>query len=189
MSNFVPRLDKNGMWQNPYWYASSPFYPSYQLPNCTCYAWGRFWEITGERPQLPTGDAGTWFPRAVASGIYKTGTTPEVGAVVCWERPGYAGHVGIVERVESNGDFLISNSNYQRPLASYPPDMKDYFFTSHCSAATMRPDWLGPSFKFQGFIYAPNIVPPDPPVPGDVPMWLIIRAANKRRKKRGVYIE
>lgn len=176
MSNFVPRLTSSGMWQNPLWYADSPFYPEYQLPNCTCYARGRQEEITGKRSKLPTGDAGTWFPEVVAAGTYKTGQRPQLGAVACWERPGYAGHVGVVEEIYSNGDFLISNSNYQRPLSDYPPDMADYFFTSHCDATTMRPDWLGPSFKFQGFIYADGAVPPI----GIVPAWMLFKFHKRR---------
>lgn len=55
------------------------------LPNCTCYAWGRFWEIGDpnstkiHKPtQLPTGDGYVWWERAVASGYYQTGQTPKL---------------------------------------------------------------------------------------------------------------
>ena len=44
---FNPRLNLNGMLNNFYWYSDNPFYQSnYGLPNCTCYAYGRFWEIS-----------------------------------------------------------------------------------------------------------------------------------------------
>lgn len=44
---FNPRLNYNGMLNNFYWYSDNPFYQSnYGLPNCTCYAYGRFWEIS-----------------------------------------------------------------------------------------------------------------------------------------------
>lgn len=52
---------------------------------------GRFWEIgdplsNGEHKpvNLPTGDGGVWWPRAVASGYYQTGQTPQLGAVICF---------------------------------------------------------------------------------------------------------
>ena len=38
---FVPRLTRDGMQGNPYWYSRNPFYlAGYGLPNCTCYAFG-----------------------------------------------------------------------------------------------------------------------------------------------------
>lgn len=84
--SYVPRLTDTGIRGNFHWYSQNPFYQSgYGMPNCTCYAWGRFWEIgdtnsTGEnRPnQLPTGDGGVWWSRAVASGYYQTGQTPKL---------------------------------------------------------------------------------------------------------------
>ena len=43
---FTPRLNDNGILNNPKWYSDNPFYQSgYGMPNCTCYAWGRFWEV------------------------------------------------------------------------------------------------------------------------------------------------
>ena len=83
---YTPRLDANGIVNNFHWYSDNPFYiAGYGMPNCTCYAWGRFWEIgdpnsTGENKptQLPTGDGGVWWERAVASGYYETGQTPQL---------------------------------------------------------------------------------------------------------------
>lgn len=91
--SFTPRLNDNGIMNNPKWYSENPFYQAgYGMPNCTCYSWGRFWEIgdinnTGENKptQLPTGDGGVWWERAVASGYYQTGQAPELGAVICFE--------------------------------------------------------------------------------------------------------
>lgn len=85
--SFVPRLTDSGILNNPKWYSQNPFYQSgYGMPNCTCYAWGRFWEESNDDPdamdnkptQLPTGDGGVWWERAVASGYYETGQTPEL---------------------------------------------------------------------------------------------------------------
>ena len=38
---YIPRLTRDGMRGNPYWYSRNPFYQyNVGLPNCTCYAWG-----------------------------------------------------------------------------------------------------------------------------------------------------
>lgn len=83
---YTPRLDAQGILNNFHWYSDNPFYQSgYGMPNCTCYAWGRFWEIgdvnnIGEHKptQLPTSDGGSWFPDAVSSGYYQTGQVPQL---------------------------------------------------------------------------------------------------------------
>lgn len=62
--SYTPRLTDAGIVNNFHWYSQNPFYiAGYGMPNCTCYAWGRFWEIgdvnsTGEHKpnELPTGD-------------------------------------------------------------------------------------------------------------------------------------
>ena len=86
------------------------------LPNCVGYAWGRFYELTGEKPRLSTGNAENWYPNT-ADG-YKRSATPKLGAVACW-RKGKAfneadgcGHVAIVEEIKPNGDIVCSNSAY-----------------------------------------------------------------------------
>ena len=81
---YTPRLNDNGIMNNFHWYSDNPFYQSgYGMPNCTCYAWGRFWEIgdvtdTGQNKpvNLPLSDGGSWFQDAVNSGYYQTGQTP-----------------------------------------------------------------------------------------------------------------
>ena len=86
------------------------------LPNCVGYAWGRLYELTGEKPRLSTGNAENWYPNT-ADG-YKRSATPKLGAVACW-RKGQAynesdgcGHVAIVEEIKPNGDIVCSNSAY-----------------------------------------------------------------------------
>ena len=83
---FIPRLTDTGILNNFHWYSDNPFYQSgYGMPNCTCYAWGRFWEIgdpksNGENKptELPTGHGGEWWERAVADGYYQTGQKPKL---------------------------------------------------------------------------------------------------------------
>ena len=60
------------------------------------------------------GNASTWALNARAAG-FVVDNTPEVGAIAQWNAfagdSGYAGHVGIVESVNSNGTITISEMN------------------------------------------------------------------------------
>lgn len=86
------------------------------LPNCVGYAWGRFYELTGEKPRLSRANAEDWYGNT-ADG-YKRSATPKLGAVACWRKGKVfnsadgCGHVAIVERIEANGDIVTSNSAY-----------------------------------------------------------------------------
>lgn len=151
MATFKPRLNDVGMQGNPKWYSKNPFFiAGYGLPNCTCYAWGRFWEINGEPPNtLSTGNANTWFERS--HGFLK-GQTPQLGAIVCWDywtNSGHYGHVAIVEKIYSDGSFLVSESGYSA----------QWYFKTEKSDANGFLSWMyGYSgLKLQGFIYASNI--------------------------------
>lgn len=176
MADFIPRLNSDGIYNNKYWYSDNPFYQAnLGLPNCTCYAWGRFWEISGIKPTLPTWDGGEWFADVVASGVYKTGQTPQLGAVACYGKAGDAGHVAIVEKI-SSGSVTISQSGYYRPISSYPPDTPNYFWLDDCPKSTMLAPWMG-DYYFQGFIYNPfEPVPPIPPSKNKkMPLWLMAK--------------
>lgn len=112
----TPRLTEEGIRDNPMWYADNPFYQAgYGMPNCTCYCWGRRYEITGNPPNTSLGNADTWFNYAVAQG-QKTGREPQVGGIMCWSYTGsmapVGGHVGIVEVVNEDGSIITSNSAY-----------------------------------------------------------------------------
>ena len=146
---YTPRLNDDGMQGNPYWYSRNPFYlAGYGLPNCTCYAWGRFWEIAdsnhdySNRPNLSTGNAEDWYLNT--SDGYSRGQTPQLGAVICFADGPFSGegHVAIVERIKSNGDIVTSNSAYGG----------EYFYTQ-----TLHPPLYLPAtgYIFQGFIYNP----------------------------------
>lgn len=147
-TSFEPRLDDTGIEGSFYWYSQNPFYQSgYGLPNCTCYAWGRFWEIsdpTGDgdnKPTLPTGDGGEWFPAVTG---YETGSEPKLGAVICWSKSGGNGHVAIVEQILENGDIVTSNSAWQ----------STFFYTK----TILKSDGYDfGSYNFQGFIYNPYV--------------------------------
>ena len=61
------------------------------------------------------GNAATWAMYARAAG-YRVDNTPSVGAIAQWNAyqggSYYAGHVGIVESVNSDGSITISEMNY-----------------------------------------------------------------------------
>ena len=70
---FRPRLSAPG-YSSKYWYSLNPFYHAgYGLPNCTCYAWGRFYEILGRKPVLSLGNAEDWYGK---NDGYSRGHTP-----------------------------------------------------------------------------------------------------------------
>ena len=148
-SDYIPRLDSEGMENSPYYYDKNPFHQAgYGLPNCTTYAWGRFWEIydvnkTYENPpKLSTSDAGNWY--GYTSDGYERGSTPKLGAVICWsDTTGGSGHVGIVEEIFDNGNITVSQSGWN----------SDYFWTS--TRTLGGGDYSYNHYQFQGFIYNP----------------------------------
>lgn len=155
---FVPRLSSDGMQGNPYWYSRNPFYlAGYGLPNCTCYAWGRFWEIGdinhdySNRPTLSTGNAEDWY--GYTADGYERGQEPRLGAVACWADGPFSGdgHVAIVEEINPDtGVITCSNSAYGG----------SYFYVTHLSPPNYLP---AAGYVFQGFIYNPHS--------GGVPWW------------------
>lgn len=140
---FTPRLSINSptqMENNPWWYSTgNPFYPDYGLPNCTCYAYGRYAEIRGAFADLPRWDAKDWWDNASA---FNRGQTPRVGAVICFSNPRY-GHVAIVEEVHANGDIVTSNSDYGT----------NYFYTETLLVSNGYIPINSPDYVLQGFIY------------------------------------
>lgn len=139
---FSPRLTDAGMRGSSYWYSGNPFYQSgYGLPNCTCYAYGRFWEINGQKPTgLSLGNAGTWFGRTTG---FQKGQTPKLGAIICYGyNDGGAGHVAVVEKISGNS-IITSNSGWG----------SSYFWTEEVyKSNNYVPSWC--DGYTQGFIYA-----------------------------------
>ena len=147
------------------------------LANCVGYASGRFNEIINEARET-TGCTykylncnAEWFiERAQQAGL-QIGSTPRVGAIMCWQHGTVdgggdgAGHVAIVERVYSNSSVYTSESGYGSTA----------FWNQSRSNSNGR--WgCGSSYSFRGFIYLPSDVqaivdgtvnPPAPtPTPG-----------------------
>lgn len=77
------------------------------LPNCVGYAWGRAYEILGTKPKLSKGNAKNWYSYNKNGGYYSYGSTPKLGAIMCWG----GNHVAVVEKIEGNY-ITISESSY-----------------------------------------------------------------------------
>ena len=130
---------------NGFFYSNTnPYYKNgFGMPNCTAYAWGRFAEIHNKIVSLFYGNAEDWYNNTNA---FKKGSTPKVGAVICWRKGSVwnsadgAGHVAIVERINPDGSILTSNSNYKGTL----------FYTKTFYGPSY---YLGSGYVFQGFIY------------------------------------
>ena len=117
------------------------------LPNCTAYAWGRFYEILGSRPKLSTGNAEDWY--GYTADGYERGNTPSLGAIICWEGKGSAaGHVAVVEKINDDGSIVTSESGWNS--SAY------WWLTDRTNS---NGNWGASSnYVFQGFIYSPTEV-------------------------------
>ncbi len=129
------------------------------LANCVGYASGRFNEIINEARET-TGCTykylncnAEWFiERAQQAGL-QIGSTPRVGAIMCWQKGTVdgggdgAGHVAIVERVYSNSSVYTSESGYGSTA----------FWNQNRSNSNGK--WgCGSGYSFRGFIYLPSDV-------------------------------
>lgn len=132
--------------------------PRYQyadaLANCVGYASGRFNEIiniaretNGCTYTTLNCNAVNFKERAEAAGL-QTGSTPRRGAIMCWGKEGDAGHVAIVERVNSNNSVYTSESGW---------GSSSIFWNSTRTNNNGR--WgCGAGYYFRCFIYLPNDV-------------------------------
>ena len=147
MAKFTPRLTAPEK-TNRYYYSKDNIYyaQGWGMPNCTCFALGRFMEITGKITDKIKGNAEDFFASAKAAG-YKTGNTPKLGAIVCYKAGKVndgsdgAGHVCVVEEIKPNGDIVTSNSAWNG----------DEFYLKTITKASGYQ--YATSRQFQGFIY------------------------------------
>lgn len=146
MNKYVPRTTAPTA-DNNHYYADNPFYQSgYGMPNCTCYAWGRFYELSGERPTLSLGNAENWYNY---NDGYERGKTPRLGAVIVWAKGAVgnssdgAGHVAIVEQINPDGSIVTSNSAWRST---------NFYMKTHDNSYSN-----GSAYTFLGFIYNPVV--------------------------------
>lgn len=154
-ASFAPRTTAPDS-SNAYYYSSNPFYQSgYGMPNCTCYAYGRAYELLGSKPRLSTGNAGYWWWYNKNNGIYSYGSTPKLGAIACWDKYDQnQGHVAVVEAIDGNS-VTISESHY-----------KSTFFDTRTITANSS-NYLT-SMRFLGYIYIGDFDPKPPVIPEPV---------------------
>lgn len=118
------------------------------LPNCVGWVHGRWLELMAQQgisgyPTLCLGNAESYY--GFKDG-YKRGSTPKLGAIVCNSGNGsLAGHVMIVEQINSDGSILVSESTYSSTGKG------KRFGTRKLK----KPYSIGSSYPFQGFIYFP----------------------------------
>ena len=113
------------------------------LPNCTGYAWGRWYELLGKSHNLSRANAEVWWRKEDG---YERGQVPRLGAVCCWSKGEVgvgkdgAGHVAIVEQIKADGSIVTSNSAYGG---------------SRFYKKTLKPPYVMKGYDFLGFIYLP----------------------------------
>lgn len=153
MPEFVRRTTAPETDSKYYYTDANPFHKyGFGLPNCTCYAFGRFWEIMGgdTAPSLSWSDAERWFKKT--SDGYKRGTTPKLGAVICWARGDTstdedgAGHVAIVEAINADGSIVTSESGW---------GASSVWWEKTRSKGSDGNWGQSSKYTFQGFIYNP----------------------------------
>lgn len=133
------------------------------LANCVGYAAGRFNEIIGQNKfvyfKYPP-NAEDFYDTAIKEGL-TVGQTPKLGSIIVWAKgktwtsSDGAGHVAVVEKINSDGSIITSESGY---------GCKNPFWTTHREKGSGN--WgAGTEYRFLGFIYQPGDSPEPTPTP------------------------
>lgn len=176
---FTPRLTDEGMRGNKWWYSNgNPFYATNPqrlgLPNCTCYAYGRYAEIRNAFANLPTGDAKKWYPAATK---FDRGQEPQLGAIVCYgtrlTTDSHGGHVAVVEEIVDDNTIKTSNSYYNGKYFQVETVYRQHNWLPSWARGTVR------DYVFQGFIYNDAVGPyPGPPAPDRASDYVVAAIAG-----------
>lgn len=161
---YIPRLSTQTptpMQGNPWYYSDNWYYLNgYGLPNCTCYAYGRFNENRNTtQPSVSLRTAKYWWTDPPMD-AFERGQTPALGAIACWANPDPSstapGHVAIVEQIHADGSITISESGWNAW----------YFHTNTLTRGSgYVADWMRSSarqYRLQGFFYLPGTQPGSP---------------------------
>lgn len=171
MSSYVPQLtaySPDNVYTSPYYTGLAGGYAP-AMPNCTRYAYGRWWALMGSQPSglANLGNGEDWWGNCTA---YQKGQTAKLGAVACFADGPYSGlgHVAIVEKIYSDGKVLFSNSA-----------LRGQMFYLRCGSPANNyhdgghgENGYESAYRFQGFIYFPEDFDPDidpTPDPGPGP--------------------
>lgn len=148
---FVPRTTDPG--NNSNYTDGNPYAKFAGTNNCTYYAWGRARELLGYRPHVWEGNAGDWWYN---NDGYARGSTPRLGAIMCWGPSGDAvGHVAVVEAIHGDGRISFSE-------ASYIPSYAFAYQTKYISELSNIYRGI-----FQGYIYLPGVPVSPAPSPDE----------------------
>lgn len=147
------------------------------LRNCVGYANGRFAEVQnlGRIKYQLVCNAEKFIDKAKAYGL-TVGATPKLGAIIVWQGGSAktasdgAGHVAIVEKINSDGSIVTSESGYKARRA---------FWTQTRNNKTGR--WgQNKNYTFLGFIY-------NPAVKDETPEYYIIKRGDTLSKIAKMY--
>ena len=208
MAIFIPRLHMGNIYNMLEYTSYNPYYPTYGMPNCVAYTFGRFNELNHEHAlnyKWPTGDGYQWFLQAPGKGLL-TGSQPQLGATICWwyyQRDDQGnpvldpqgnviptGHTAIVEEIfyDSNGNWThltTSNSAWMdRPIGT-PVEQFPYFYTRTIYRASINSVPGHPEAYWQGFIYHPQFPPGGSPL--DTAKLISALAAGNERMQIKLY--
>ena len=173
--SFTPRLNQppntNVHWIKSGYGGLNPCilgYPSYGpgnvLANCVGYAYDRAWEILGTDPHLCINQASAWY---TYNDGYPRSSTPQLGAIACWD-DGASGHVAVIEEITYSGGTPVSCTVSESVYGGA------YFQTATITAASGWYRFTG--YTFQGFIILP--------VGSDMDSNLLAAYIKKDRKKK-----
>ena len=123
------------------------------LSNCVGYAYGRFHEIAGDKTMslLKAPNAELFID--YKNPKLKVGKEPELGACIVWQagptksNTDGAGHVAIVEQINSDDSIITSESGY---------GCKNPFWTTKRYKGADGNWGMNSNYKFLGFIYQPE---------------------------------
>lgn len=176
MPTYVPRLTAPSTSDPLYYSNMNPYQRTgWGMPNCTAYAWGRAWELTGGLTgTYPTGvpldgyhNAEYWYPSSPDG--WPRGQTPQLGAIACYAGGDFqgVGHVCVLERDNGDNTWLVSESA-----------LNGYTFRATHSIAS-NGDYGYGNYTFQGFIYVPWTGGGGSG--GNFPWWLARKIIFKKR--------
>ena len=171
---FTPRLTQpsntDTHWINTAYGGLNPCilgYPSYGygncLANCVGYRYGRAYEILGYDPGLCINQASAWY---TYNDGYPRSSTPQLGAIACYDDGG-SGHVAVIEEITYSGGTPVSCTISESVYGGA------YFQTATITAASGWARFTG--YAFQGFIILP--------VNSDIDEAILAAIITKRKKK------
>jgi surface antigen len=94
---------------------NNPFVASGNSRECTAYAWGRFKVLNGDSLQFTATSGrhgGRFYELVVETPTVYRDSVPVRGSLASWTKPNDYGHVGVPERVNSDGSSYISEQNW-----------------------------------------------------------------------------